>query len=77
MEKFKVVKAQLMMKVAGFILQVHTNPVKRVLAKSAAWINRKQYGNNALDFLEHEESIDIMEDSQYERTINEKSDHLG
>ena len=65
-EKLSVLKAELMMKVAGFILQKHTNPVLKALAKSAAWMNQKRYGSDALDFLENEQSIDHMDDAQYE-----------
>lgn len=66
MEKLKVLKAELMMKVAGFILQKHTNPVLNGMARAAAWMNNKRYGSNALDFLENEDSIDHMDDAQYE-----------
>ena len=59
-EKLKALKAELSMKVAGFIFQKHTNPVLKFAASAAGWGNRKRYGKNALDFLEHEESIDIM-----------------
>jgi hypothetical protein len=65
-EKFNVLKAELMMKVAGFILQKHTNPALNAVAKTAGWFNQKRYGNNALDFLEDEESIDLLNDSKYE-----------
>ena len=65
-EKLSVLKAELMMKVAGFILQKHTNPVLNALARSAAWMNQKRYGSDALDFLENEQSIDHMDDAQYE-----------
>jgi hypothetical protein len=65
-EKLNVLKAEVMMKVAGFILQNHDNPVMNYVAKTAGWLNQKRYGNNALDFLENEESIDLMSDDKYE-----------
>jgi hypothetical protein len=74
-EKINVLKAEVMMKVAGFIFQQHTNPVMNYLAKAAGWLNQKRYGNNALDFLENEESIDLLDDSQYEskeKTANQE-----
>jgi len=67
-EKLSVLKAELMMKVAGFILQKHTNPVLNALARSAAWMNQKRYGSDALDFLENEKSIDLLDDEKYEST---------
>ncbi len=71
-EKLSVLKAELMMKVAGFILQKHTNPVLNAMAKTAAWINRKRYGRDSLDFLNNEESIDLFSDDQYEPAEEEK-----
>jgi hypothetical protein len=74
-EKINVLKAEVMMKVAGFIFQKHDNPVMNYVAKTAGWLNQKRYGNNALDFLENEESIDLLDDSQYEteeKTVSQK-----
>ena len=74
-EKINVLKAEVMMKVAGFIFKKHTNPVMNYIAKTAGWLNQKRYGNHALDFLENEESIDLLDDAQYEseeKTVNQK-----
>lgn len=66
-KKIKVVKAEFMMKVAGLIFENHDNPVGKTASKAAGWVNKKRYGGRkSLGFLEHEESIDIMDDSQYE-----------
>lgn len=65
-EYISALKAELQMKVAGFISQKHTNPLSKCAAKTALWINKKRYGNDVLNFLEGEESIDIMDDSDYE-----------
>ena len=65
-ERIQALKAQVMMRVAGFIFKKHTNPFLIALAKFATWLNRKRFGNDALDFLEDEDSIDIMTDADYE-----------
>jgi hypothetical protein len=65
-EYISVFKAELQMKVAGFISQKHTNPLLKGAAKTALWLNKKRYGDDALSFLEGEKSIDIMNDSDYE-----------
>lgn len=65
-ERLSAFKAQLMMKLAGFIFQKHAHPLLDSVARAAAWLNRKRYGNDALDFLDGEESIDIMNDSDYD-----------
>lgn len=65
-ESFNAFKAEFQMKVAGFISQKHTNPFFKGAAKTALWLNKKRYGNDVLNFLEGEESIDIMDDSDYE-----------
>ena len=63
-KKWQTLKAEVSMKVAGFILKNHKNALLKWLAKSAAWVNRKQYGSDALDFLEHEESRDHLDYSE-------------
>jgi len=65
-ERIEALKAQVMMKVAGFIFKKHTNPFLSAMARAATWLNRKRFGNDALELLEAEESIDIMTDSDYE-----------
>lgn len=72
-ERLNVLKAEVMMKVAGFIFQKHSNPVMNFIAKGAGWINKKRFGNDALDFLEEEDSIDLLNDSKYEPSDNNGS----
>lgn len=74
-EKINVLKAEVMMKVAGFIFQKHDNPAMNFIAKTAGWINKQRFGNNALEFLEHEDSIDLMDDSKYD--LKDNKGHLG
>lgn len=65
-EKINALKAEVMMKVAGFIFQKHDSSAMNVIAKAAGWLNKQRFGNNALDFLENEDSIDLLDDSKYE-----------
>ncbi len=65
-QRLNVFKAEMMMKVAGFICQNHTNPAMNRIAKTLGWFNRKRYGAHALDFLVSEDSIDLISDDEYE-----------
>ncbi|MEM8497377.1 MAG: hypothetical protein AAF542_05090 [Pseudomonadota bacterium] len=61
MIRLKTIKAELAMRVAGFISQNHSNPVLTHLAALLSWMNRGRYGKGALDFLENEDSIDHLD----------------
>lgn len=63
---YRTLKAVITMKIAGFIFKKHSNPALKFIACAAVWANRKRYGSGTLAFLEHEESIDIMDDRDYE-----------
>ncbi len=65
-KKYSATKAEVMMKIAGFIFSNHDNRLLQLASRGVGWLNRKRYGNNVHSFLNDEESIDIMDDSRYE-----------
>ena len=61
MKKLRAFKAEMSMRMAGFIAQNHSNPIAAALASLLASLNRGRYGKEALDFLDHEDSIDHLD----------------
>jgi len=58
MKQLRATKASLKFTMARFILKQHTNPILNAIAKLAAWVNRKRFGKNTLDFLEEPNTHD-------------------
>ncbi len=58
MKRLDALRAEMMMRVGGFIQQHHESAFKRGLARLLIWANRRRYSKDALDFLEAEPSID-------------------
>ena len=57
----KVIKAEAMMRIAGFIAQQHESAGKRLLVRLAVKLNLVRHGHDPLGFLHNERSIDLLD----------------